>query len=237
MRFDLVRARARPRRRERLSSCAVLERGRDPSLYYARGRVAVGRVSTLNCRRRAWYHSFSVSALTPSDSSTCVAVRRAEPVLDTETIRAWPRSSAQPGDRLLTADGRPRGARYRSSSHHRGDAACPVGDDRRLADARVASRDAMRRAGSPISSSTCSSRAPTPDRPRTSRRRSIRSAASSTRSPRRSMRATTSRCSTSTCRSPSSSCPTSSCVRRCRGRGRAREEGHPRRDQDGRGHA
>ena len=49
------------------------------------------------------------------------------------------------------------------------------------------------------------------DRPRTSRRRSIRSAASSTRSPRRNTRATTSRCSTSTCRSPSTSSPTSSC--------------------------
>ena len=52
------------------------------------------------------------------------------------------------------------------------------------------------------------------DRPRTSPRRSIRSAASSTRSPPRNTRATTSRCSTSTCRSPSTSCPTSSATRR-----------------------
>ena len=52
------------------------------------------------------------------------------------------------------------------------------------------------------------------DRPRTSRRRSTRSAASSTRSPPRNTRATTSRCSTSTCRSRSTSSPTSSATRR-----------------------
>ena len=74
--------------------------------------------------------------------------------------------------------------------------------------------------------------------PRTSRRRSTRSAASSTPSPRRNTPATTSRCSTSTCRWPSTCCRTS-CMRPAlrRRRHRAREEGHPRRDQDGRGHA
>ncbi len=52
------------------------------------------------------------------------------------------------------------------------------------------------------------------DPPRISLRRSIRSAASSTRSRPRNTRATTSRCSTSTCRWRSTSSPTSSATRR-----------------------
>ena len=52
-----------------------------------------------------------------------------------------------------------------------------------------------------------------PARPKTSPRRSIRSAASSTPSPRRNTPATTSRCSTSTCRWRSTSSPTSCAIR------------------------
>ena len=46
-----------------------------------------------------------------------------------------------------------------------------------------------------------------------------------------------SRCSTSIFRSPSTSSPTSSCIRRLSRKQAASEEGHPRRDQDGRGYA
>ena len=53
---------------------AVLEREQDPSLYYARADALVGRVSALNCTsRRVVSFLFRVSALTPSNSSTCVA--------------------------------------------------------------------------------------------------------------------------------------------------------------------
>ena len=139
---------------------------------------------------------------------------------------------------LSNTTDRPRRSRQRSPSPHRADDAGPLGQHRRLADARLAARDAPSAAASRTSSSTCSSRARRRGRPRTSRRRSTRSAASSTRSPPRNTPATTSRCSTSTCRSRSTSSPTSSCNPAfSAGRHRAREEGRPRRDQDGRGHA
>ena len=110
--------------------------------------------------------------------------------------------------------------------------------DRRLADARLAPRTDAQQRHRPLRRAHALQGHRRRARPRTSRRRSTRSAASSTRSRRRNTPATTSRCSTSTCRWPSTSSPTS-CLQpgvRAR-RHRAREEGDPRRDQDGRGHA
>jgi hypothetical protein len=97
---------------------------------------------------------------------------------------------------------------------HRGDAARPLGDDRRLADARLAPRErraqrhrAFRRAHALQGDRSAQRRGSSP-------RRSTRSAASWTPSRPRSTPATTSRCSTSTCRSPWTCWPTSCCARR-----------------------
>ena len=132
-------------------------------------------------------------SLSPSETISCAAL--------------W-----YPASRVLN-DGHSRGSGRRPSSHHRVDAACPVGDDRRLAEPRIPPRKRRCRPASRTSSSTCSSRGRSAAAPKTSRRRSIRSAANSTRSPPRSTRATTSRCSTITCRSRSICCRTSSAGR------------------------
>ena len=73
---------------------------------------------------------------------------------------------------------------------------------------------------------------------KTSPSKSTRSVVTSTPSPRRNTPATSSRCSTSTCRWPSrcSGSPGHRAGLRRR-RNRAREEGRPRRNQDGRGHS
>ena len=90
----------------------------------------------------------------------------------------------------------------------------PLDQHRRLADARLAPRERRARRHRAFRRAHALQGDGDAGRPRTSRRRSIRSAASSTRSRRRNTRATTSRCSTSICRSRSTSSPTSSAIRR-----------------------
>ena len=133
---------------------------------------------------------------------------------------------------------RPRRARQRPSAPHRDDAAGALGQHRRVADARLAPRDRRARAASPTSSSTCSSRAPTT--------RSAEDIAQAIDSIGGQLDAFTAKEYASYYikvldeHLPLAVDMLSDIVLqpgvRAR-RHRAREEGHPRRDQDGRGHA
>ena len=139
---------------------------------------------------------------------------------------------------LVEFTDRSRRSRQRPSSPHRADDARALGQHRRVADARVAARDATSAAASRTSSSTCSSRARRP--------RSAEDIAQAIDSIGGQLDAFTAKEYASyyikvldehlplARRHPLRHRPPPGLRAR---RHRAREEGHPRRDQDGRGHA
>ncbi len=174
---------------------------------------------------------FGSSQLTPSKSSTCsVPTERLETLERFEKAR-----SAQA--RVGHARGGPRGARYRPSSRHRNDAACAVRHHRCVADARVAPRVRCASRDRPFRRAHAlqGHRHAVGRRHRASDRFDRRPARRVHRqgvrgllhqSPRRALAARR--------RAPLGHRHAPGV---CRGGGRPREEGHPRRNQDGRGHA